>query len=180
MIRVVPTAATTEGGAAGSTSGSRHTATPSTAMAPIDASFHGHGHVNHARVYHRARARASTACMTRGSSVCGERGSGSCRSWPSTIRASSSSLSRSIVRHQPPQCLARAVNVRLDLRERHAERPRDLVVAELFEMEEDERNALRVRQTVNRLLEPHTAIGVLVFDCPRHARFEPVLVSFTT
>src|SRR5262245_38476494 len=115
------------------------TATNSTS-AEAEAICHATGHVSQARWYHGRSDHSRTAASTRGSSVRGARGAGSCLSRRSTRRSRSAGC---IIDRQPQsQGLAPAMDVRLHLAERHAEELRDVLVAHLVEVKQDERHTL--------------------------------------
>ena len=57
-----------------------------------------------------------------------------------------------------PQRFSAAMDVGLDLRQGDTQRPRDLLIARLFEVKEDERHTLMRGKVVERLLEPF-AVG---------------------
>ena len=69
------------------------------------------------------------------------------------------------------------MDVRLHLAERYAERLRDLLVAELFEVKQHQRHTLMIGKAADGLFEPLVPVRVSALECAGHLRFERALVA---
>src|SRR5262249_19824878 len=117
-----------------------------------DPARHPSGQVNHSRVYQGRAVHARAAATTRGRSVDGALGGGNARRWRSTKRSSSKAFTL-LCPHQLTQRLAATMNVGLDFPERNAQSRGDVLIAEIFEVKQDQRHALVIGELTNRALE---------------------------
>src|SRR5687768_7823316 len=103
-----------------------------------------------------AGARIAVAASTRGSSVSGARGRGSSLSSRSRRRSRStgSMLSCQLLF----EGLAAPVNVAFHFRERHAQLLGDVLIRQLFEVEEHERDTLVIRKSAKGSLDAFRAL----------------------